>query len=179
MKFFLAKHPVLSFIAFLLFLGTNTPGWSQLHIRFKNISIDKGLSQSSVFALMQDHQGYLWAGTNDGLNRYDGQAITIYQPVQGDKFSLSGRAIRIIHEDEQQRLWVGGPDGDFNLFDRKHGRFIRYAMPNNLQPVSLAPDGKGGFFLGTMEGILLNFSQSLVRLTNAPSLRAKTRWALP
>ena len=56
---------------------------------FERISVEHGLSQSSVNAMLQDRQGFLWFGTEDGLNRYDGYAFTVFKPIRGKPDSLS------------------------------------------------------------------------------------------
>ena len=56
--------------------------------QFRNISVDKGLSQSTVFAIRQDTMGFVWVGTQDGLNRYNSKNFKVYRPVKGDSNSL-------------------------------------------------------------------------------------------
>ncbi len=94
-------------------------------IRFDKISIEQGLSQSSVISICQDHWGFLWFGTYEGLNRYDGYQFKIYKNDPIDSASLSNNVIKVIYEDHLNILWVG-TEGGLNRFDPEKERFIRY-----------------------------------------------------
>lgn len=76
-------------------------------MRFQRISIEQGLSQSVVTAILQDSRGFLWFGTQDGLNRYDGYTSTCTRNVPGDPGSLSANYVRCLWEDAAGALWVG------------------------------------------------------------------------
>ena len=102
----------------------------------EHLTIEDGLSQSSVFAILQDNRGMMWFGTWDGLNRYDGYRFTIYKYDPHNPQSLSNNEIRALHEDSQGVHWVGTMKG-LNRSDREKESFIRYTHnPNN--PASLA-----------------------------------------
>ncbi|MGL5152484.1 MAG: ligand-binding sensor domain-containing protein [Clostridium sp.] len=81
-------------------------------INFNNISIEEGLSQATVEAIVQDKKGYIWIGTNDGLNRYNGQEFKVYKKEKNniDK-SLIGNYIVSLEEDNEGYLWVGTTSG--------------------------------------------------------------------
>lgn len=95
---------------------------------FRTFSIEQGLSKSTVFALQQDELGFIWVGTRDGLNRYDGKSFRLYRPLSNDKSSLFSRHIRSLFIDRKQRLWVGGDKG-VSCYDYKKEAFINYALP--------------------------------------------------
>ncbi|HEX7754680.1 MAG TPA: two-component regulator propeller domain-containing protein, partial [Niabella sp.] len=78
---------------------------------FRTISIDQGLSQSTVFAIQQDRLGFIWVGTPDGLNRYDGKTFTVYRPAKEDSNSLISGYIRSLFVDARGMLWIGGNKG--------------------------------------------------------------------
>lgn len=80
-------------------------------INFKNIKIDDGLSQSTVEAIFQDSKGYIWIGTNDGLNRYNGYDIEIYKSDKDDEQSIASNYILSINEDEEGNIWIGTYNG--------------------------------------------------------------------
>ncbi|WP_215224920.1 hybrid sensor histidine kinase/response regulator transcription factor [Echinicola shivajiensis] len=80
-------------------------------VKFKNISIDEGLSQSSVLCILQDHKGFMWLGTRDGLNRFDGNAFTVYRYNYEDDSSISNNYVKSLHEDSEGVLWVGVQNG--------------------------------------------------------------------
>lgn len=89
------------------------------------ISLNEGLSQSEVRAILQDSKGYLWFGTQDGLNRYDGYEIRQFHNDPFDKQTLPNGEITFLYEDSRQNVWVGTLQG-ICVYDRLHDRFIRY-----------------------------------------------------
>lgn len=92
---------------------------------FKRISVENGLSNASVISIFQDSKGFIWFGTMDGLNQYDGYEFTIYKKTPGDTLSLSDNRVEEIFEDSNNNLWIGTSNG-LNLFDREHGKFTRF-----------------------------------------------------
>lgn len=101
------------------------------NVQFQRISIREGLSQSSVFCIMQDRNGFLWFGTQDGLNKYNGMDFTVYKPDPDDPTTLSQNQIPDICEDKQGNIWVALTGGGVNRFDPRTGKFFRYpATPN-------------------------------------------------
>ena len=89
-------------------------------------NLGEALSQSTITAILQDWEGFLWFGTEDGLNRYDGYTIKTYYHIPGDSGSLGASLIKYLYEDSQGRLWVGTDQGGLNLFDREKECFVRY-----------------------------------------------------
>lgn len=129
-------------------------------LRFERISVDNGLSESGVLCLIQDSQGFLWIGTYDGLNRYDGYEFLVYRPDPHDPHSMSDTGIRALHEDRSGRIWVGTSDGGVNVFDKMTGRFQRYqATPGNPEGLSdnqvraILEDHRGIVWVGTQNGL--------------------------
>lgn len=98
---------------------------------FRNISVDKGLSQSSVFAIQQDQLGFIWIGTQDGLNRYDSKGFKVYRPIKGVKNSLQSYYIRSLFKDHRGQLWVGGNQG-ISVYNYNTDSFINYKLPRSL-----------------------------------------------
>ena len=76
-------------------------------IIFSQISIQDGLSQSTVLSISQDSKGHMWFATHDGLNRYDGYKFTIYRHVPEDSTTLADNIIRKVYIDESDKLWLG------------------------------------------------------------------------
>ncbi len=99
---------------------------SPVALRFETISLEQGLSQSVVTVTFQDSQGYLWFGTQDGLNRYDGYHFTVFRPDPDDPSSLSDRMILDMVEDTRGILWIGTMLGGLNRYDRQSGIFTHY-----------------------------------------------------
>ncbi|SFC00711.1 Two component regulator propeller [Parapedobacter composti] len=100
--------------------------------KFKHFTSANGLSQRSVMAILQDKKGYLWFGTRDGLNRFDGNKFIVYRHYSTDSTSLSNNNIHVIYEDSYGNLWVGTHIG-LNKYNPKTDNFIRYGN-TDLQP---------------------------------------------
>ncbi|GAB3903983.1 sensor histidine kinase [Larkinella knui] len=88
------------------------------------ISVDNGLSQSGVYCVLKDSRGYVWFGTQDGLNRYDGYQITHYKHNPFDSTTLSHDQIMSLYEDARGKIWVGTVNG-LNQYDPVTGHFRR------------------------------------------------------
>ena len=93
---------------------------------FKQLTDADGLSQSTIFAMIQDREGYLWLGTIDGLNRYDGYEFRVYVNDASNASSISDNFISALYEDSDGFIWVGTVNGYLNYFDRKTEIFERY-----------------------------------------------------
>jgi ligand-binding sensor domain-containing protein len=128
--FFKTSLHCLSLIFILLFPDAGAQQ-DNITIKFDNISIKDGLSQSSPNCIFQDSRGILWIGTEDGLNKYDGYSFEVYKPEQDDQFSISNPRILSICEDAESNLWIGTNGGGLNKYDRKSDRFIHYLPGKN------------------------------------------------
>ncbi|MCQ3937163.1 MAG: hypothetical protein DPW18_08965 [Chloroflexi bacterium] len=144
------------------------------NIRFERLSLEEGLSQSVVNVILQDRKGFLWIGTDDGLNRYDGYNFKVYKPETNDPFSLSDRSITAIVEDRSGNLWVATRTGGLNRYDPITGKFIHYTNDkNNDQTIAsnrvnaLALD-ENGLWIGTDNGLDYLDLQTY-KLTHHPS----------
>lgn len=128
-------------------------------LRFDHISIEQGLSQSSVKVIFQDHRGFLWFGTEDGLNRYDGYSFKIYKPDPDAINSLSDRWITSIVEDRDGYLWIATRLG-LNRYDPHTETFIHF-LHDDLNPASLIDnhinilylDKNDNLWIGTTSGL--------------------------
>ena len=99
---------------------TGTPPWPYQHI-----SKESGLSNSAITAVYMDSHDYVWFGSWDGLNRYDGSSIKIYKPDAFGKNSISNNVVRSFLEDKNDNLWVVTHQG-INRYDRDEDQFDRY-----------------------------------------------------
>lgn len=81
------------------------------HLVFNRLGLEQGMSHESVRCLLQDREGYLWAGTENGLNRYDGHRFRIYQHKAGDPTTLAGNWIVSLFEDRDGNIWIGTSGG--------------------------------------------------------------------
>jgi GAF domain-containing protein/ligand-binding sensor domain-containing protein/two-component sensor histidine kinase len=128
-------------------------------IKFDRISLEQGLSQSVVLSILQDSRGFMWFGTQDGLNRYDGYGFVVYKHNPEDPNTLSGDFIWSLHEDRSGALWIGTNGAGLNKLDLGTGRFTHYqhdpADSNSLSSdvvVSIHEDEDGMLWLGTLDG---------------------------
>ena len=135
-----------SFLFLLIAMGPN--GVCALEHRFERLSSPEP-PHRSVFALLQDRDGFLWIGTQDGLARYDGYRMRTLRHDPNDPASLSSGRIRTMLEDARGRLWVGTENG-LNLVDRDRFEVRRIPTPEH-------PVGRGAWFncaLADRDGIL-------------------------
>ncbi len=131
---------------------------------FQNISIDDGLSQSVVNAIIQDHNGFMWFGTQDGLNKYDGHTVSIYKHNPLDSNSISGNDIRVFYLDEHKNLWIGIYAGGINRLNLltgeivhfKHDRDDENSLPDN-NVWKFIVDNAGVFWIASEGGGLISF----------------------
>ena len=91
-------------------------------INFSYISINEGLSQSTVFSIDQDQRGNMWFATYDGVNKYDGYSFTVYQHNEDDPNSIANDISRIVKTDSQGRVWIGTRDG-LSYYDEEKDKF--------------------------------------------------------
>lgn len=127
-------------IIIILFLSIQaTPVTEKVHdgdIEFEHISIKDGLSQSSVYCILQDDVGFMWFGTQHGLNRYDGHNFKVYDYNPKNPNSLSHNLVLSLCEDSTGILWVGTWGGGLNKYDPETERFMVYRYdaknPNSL-----------------------------------------------
>ncbi len=99
--------------------------------RFELFNTREGLSQNSVLCAYADHLGYLWFGTMNGLNRYDGYNFKIYKAYPGKAEALSNNRISAIWEDAKNILWVKTYDGYYHYIDRETDKFTTF--PNYIR----------------------------------------------
>lgn len=107
-------------IFFLFFSSEFLP---QSHLVFNHLTIEDGLSQSSVTCILQDGSGFMWFGTQDGLNRYDGYNIKIFKNDPGDSTSLTDNFIFSIYEDLSGTLFVETQSGTFHRYNPRSESF--------------------------------------------------------
>lgn len=128
-------------------------------VKFERISLAQGLSQTSVFSIAQDRQGFMWFATQDGLNRYDGYSFFVYRHDPLDSTTLSDNYVTVVMADQNGGLWVGTRGGGLNRYVPETGRFVRYRTSPDFNSIShdnircLAGDGSGGLWIGTGNGI--------------------------
>lgn len=106
------KNGILAVLVSVFFIITLTNiSEAQEHINFKHITIENGLSQSNAQTIYQDSNGYIWIGTNEGLNRYNGFEMKVYKADKDKKNTIINNYILSIQEDNEKNLWVGTNKG--------------------------------------------------------------------
>ncbi|MBC6948215.1 GAF domain-containing protein [candidate division KSB1 bacterium] len=145
----------------LLLLSVQPNLHAQSTPRLDRVPSELGLSQNLITCLMQDRKGFLWGGTKDGLNRFDGYKFTVYQFDAYDSTSLSDSHITALLEDRSGRIWVGTLRG-LNLFDRRAEVFY-HLLPDSANPntirhgtisaYGIAEDAHGAVWIGSGDGL--------------------------
>ena len=145
-------HKLIPVFAWCIFLSFLT-GHAQIY-KAVNISLPEGLSQSSVYALAQDETGFIWAATQDGLNKFDGLNFTTYYNKPFDSTSISSAFISALLFDSKGRKWIGTANNGLNLKTGTGDKFIRFnsardSLPDNSIK-SLYEDSYGNIFVATI-----------------------------
>jgi len=112
--------------------------FATLGAQFEHLSLEHGLSQTTVKCILQDRKGYLWFGTSDGLNKYDGYNFAVYRNHPNEAGTISDDNITAIAEDQSGAIWVGTTRGGLNRFERTRERFAHYALPVFTGPAGAA-----------------------------------------
>ncbi len=143
----------------LLFLFSRI-GYSQSKITFDKLTVEDGLSQTSVVSITQDSMGFMWFGTKDGLNRYDSRQFEVFKNNKSDSQSLSSsQNVNAVLTDKAGKLWLGTQKG-LNQYDSGTKTFKRYLnSKENNQSLSnntircLYQDRQGNIWVGTENGL--------------------------
>lgn len=129
--------------------------------KFTHLTVEQGLADQRVQAVLQDRTGFLWFGTNNGLDRYDGYRFVSYHRDPANPHSLSSNIIEDLHEDRAGNLWVA-TRGGLNVLDRRTERFTRYlhdpADPHSISDnivQTIFEDRAGDLWVGTAGGVNL------------------------
>jgi ligand-binding sensor domain-containing protein len=121
---------IIKFI-FLLFFATQFLAGQTLN--FQHVTLADGLSQNTVYSILQDSKGFLWFGTQDGLNKYDGYNFTVINQDLVGQNKLTDRQIQCLYEDKKGLIWIGTRDGGLNLYNPILNRFSHFKYEENVQ----------------------------------------------
>jgi signal transduction histidine kinase/DNA-binding response OmpR family regulator/ligand-binding sensor domain-containing protein len=128
--------------------------WGQ-QIQFNYLSVKDGLSQHDVSSIMQDSDGFIWIGTYDGLNRFDGYSIKKYFHDLNDPSSLSSNRIKTLFEDKNKRIWIGTDGYGLNYYDIEMETFTRVLTPDNYDIINdITLNVNNEIIAGTNQGLL-------------------------
>ncbi|MEX0845380.1 MAG: two-component regulator propeller domain-containing protein [Balneolaceae bacterium] len=153
----------------LCFVSITLSAQNLANQEFWYLTPNEGLSQSTVSVIFQDSEGFMWFGTLEGLNKYEGQNqnIVIYKHDPADTSSLSNDEVEIIFEDSRNNLWIGTDGGGLNLYNRDTENFTIYQAAEHPHTGKLSDntvhtiveDMEGNLLLGTFNGLnLMNSS---------------------
>ncbi|WP_343732668.1 two-component regulator propeller domain-containing protein [Duganella sp.] len=135
---------------FLLLLALSTAQAAPLTLRFERLGVEQGLTQESVASILQDRHGYMWLGTQAGLNRYDGYRVTAFKNDPANPRSLQDNYVQALYQDAAGQLWVGNKGG-LDRYDPVAQAFTH--VLSKLAVTSIIGDGRQGLWLATSEGL--------------------------
>ena len=130
-------------------------------IRFERLTLEDGLSQVSINCILQDEKGFMWFGTQDGLNRYNGYGFVIHKHDAFESLTMSNSYILSIFEDQDGITWIG-TEGGLNKFDSRTEIFTRYMYSfkevrslssRRVQTIYESPSKPGILWIGTEDGL--------------------------
>lgn len=134
------RHTSLALSLWLLSLSLFAGSAESERLRFSSLSIGDGLSQSTVFSIKQDKKGFLWIGTADGLNRYDGYTFSVYKHSKNDSTTIQSDRIRYILCDRENHIWLGTSAG-LSFYDRENNKFLNYPLNTQVNHIFQHPSG--------------------------------------
>ncbi|HUS86944.1 MAG TPA: two-component regulator propeller domain-containing protein [Bacteroidales bacterium] len=118
----MGKKLCVSFAVLCLLISARS---QNLSLKFQHIGSKEGLSQTTISGIAQDKYGFLWIGTQDGLNKYDGYEFKVFKHEPSNPYSISDSYILSLYRDSKDNIWIGTEIG-LNRYDFKTERFIRY-----------------------------------------------------
>jgi two-component system sensor histidine kinase ChiS len=147
-------------ITFFISFYLNAQPWDPLNPpQFQHISVNDGLSDSRITSIVQDHKGFMWFGTHEGLNRYDGYEFKIFKHDPKDSTSIPSDFIHSLTILKDSSLWVGTNNGMVGKFDRSSNTFTRYKIyPADNGPVyvtDIYEHSNGLLYIGTSSGLFV------------------------
>ncbi len=157
MRYSLVNIVVLCFACFITFFQVKADVTA-----LQRLSTIDGLSNNSVNVIFQDSRGYIWIGTEDGLNRYDGYEFKIYRFNPAVSGGISGNSILAIAEDKEAKLWIGTRKNGISILDVKTEVFT-YLSHNPSDPESLPEEDVFGFYFSEEDDIWVKTENHLCR----------------
>ncbi len=195
MMFMLAsfQSSSLKYLFFIILLPLLAWGGNMdVSYRFKHLTVEDGLSNSTVYSILQDNDGFLWFGTPNGLNRYDGYTMTVFKNNEEDSTSISSNNAGNIYLSRDGHIWIGSWGGGLEEFDPHTFKARHYVhKPGDSTSISdnrvqsLYEDEDGRIWLGTFSGGLNRLERSTGHFTvykydpdNPASISNNRVWAI-
>ena len=122
---------------------------------FERLTENEGLSQSTVYTIVQDSKGFIWIGTQQGLNKYDGYKFTVYKNELSDPKSIFNNYVYFIYEDSRNNLWIGTLNGGLSKYNYNDGNFENFHFPSAKEKINsniiycICEDSEGNLIIGT------------------------------
>lgn len=129
----------------ILYLFSNKYVFSQPYY-FWHYQVESGLSNNAVLCILQDHSGFMWFGTRDGLNRFDGVSYKIFKTDPSNVYSIGNNAIMSLAEDDDHKIWIGTEKGLF-IFDRQTERFVQLKQAGDGSVLSVKAIGDNVYYI--------------------------------
>ncbi|MES2681537.1 MAG: two-component regulator propeller domain-containing protein [Bacteroidota bacterium] len=145
---------------------------AQQSLRFHRLNVNNGLSQNTVISIVQDHNGFIWMATQDGLNRYDGYTFKVYRHTGNDPTTLSNNYVMNLAVDKSGNVWAGTTNG-LNRIDGKTGRLTRIDLSGVLKNASnyrihaIAVGENGFVYFGMSWGIFCIDASGTISMVSA------------
>lgn len=140
------------------------------NIVFRHITVENGLSNNKVNCVLEDKVGFIWFGTEDGLNRFDGYNIKVYRHQDNDKKSLSSNNIWSIYQDKEGYIWVGTKAGEINRYNPFLDKFEYWKIDSKgiseNSVICIYQDRTGRVWIGTYKNGLYLFDAKENKFTN-------------
>ena len=143
-------------VSFALILITLTVFGQQQKLYFQTIR--QGLPNQLIRCILKDSKGFIWFGTNNGLTRYDGVNLVVYENIPNDTNSLSYNSINAIIEDKNKNIWIGTSKG-LDLYNRNNDNFIRIERTHDIVISSLCEDKNTNLWLGTFGNGIVKYNR--------------------
>ena len=177
------KNSLQSILLLLFIILISAQGHAKFsEYQIEQLKIENGLSQSTILSMLQDKKGFMWFGTANGLNKYDGYNFSVYTHNNLDSTSISDNQITALLEDENGFIWVGTRNGVLNKFNRETETFEKfyvdiptdeqsstmeefyeystaYSRNNNETITSIAEDKNGYLWIGTWGKGIIKFNK--------------------
>jgi len=146
------KKPIFLCLIFQFFLFNN---FGQRILQFETYNTDNGISDNTVFAISQDRQGYIWIGTSDGLNRFDGKYFRIFRLARPIPGALQNNTISVLFSDSRGILWIGTRGGGLYRYNSQSENFTFVDLNLKLNVIrTISEDRSGKLWIGTNEGLI-------------------------
>ena len=161
------KIPVLIIILLIHFIGFIYSQADQY--KFRHLTTKEGLSSNYVYCIIKDSTGFMWFGTGNGLNRFDGANMVAYRYIQSDSTTLSNNVVLSILKLDHCHLLIGTAHGGLNIFNKSTGKFVHFKhQPGDNTSLShnrvnvIYRDNDGLIWVGTNNGLNLFHPESWI-----------------